>query len=103
MRIMDIGPTGRVIPVSWSHSSHLARHGIGGLHGSGLWHTPAMQRRSSMPRDLNELAHKIGRMATGQEPPEPEKAAKNPAAVALGKLGGKKGGKARARSEEHTS
>ena len=21
-----------------------------------------------MPRDLNELAHKIGRMATGQEP-----------------------------------
>jgi hypothetical protein len=49
-----------------------------------------------MPRDINELAHKLGRMATGQEPPEPKKPAKNPAAVALGKLGGKKGGKARA-------
>lgn len=48
-----------------------------------------------MPRDTNELAHKIGRMATGQEPPEPE-SKKNPAAVALGKLGGKKGGMARA-------
>jgi hypothetical protein len=48
-----------------------------------------------MPRDVNQLAHMIGRMATGQEPPEPE-SKKNPAAVALGKLGGAKGGKARA-------
>jgi hypothetical protein len=38
---------------------------------------------------------KIGRMSTGQEPAEPE-SKKNPAAVALGKLGGKKGGTARA-------
>lgn len=47
-----------------------------------------------MPRDVNELAHKIGRITTGQEPPEPE-SKKNPAAVALGRLGGAKGGKAR--------
>ncbi len=56
-----------------------------------------MQRRSSMPRDVNQLAHRIGRISTGQEPPEPERPAKNPAAVALGKLGGAKGGKARAK------
>ncbi len=48
-----------------------------------------------MPRDINQLAHRIGRISTGQEPPEPE-SKKNPAAVALGKLGGAKGGKARA-------
>ena len=35
-------------------------------------------------------------MATGQEP-EPPPSNKNPAAVALGKLGGAKGGKARAK------
>lgn len=51
-----------------------------------------------MPRDVNVLAHKIGRMATGQELSEeaPKGPPKNPAAVALGKLGGAKGGKARA-------
>ena len=54
-----------------------------------------MQRRSSMPRDINQLAHRIGQISTGQEPPEPV-STKNPAAVALGKLGGAKGGKARA-------
>ena len=48
-----------------------------------------------MPRDVNQLAHMIGRIATGQEP-EPPPSTKNPAAVALGKLGGAKGGKARA-------
>ena len=29
-----------------------------------------MQKRSRMPRDINQLAHMIGRMATGQAPPE---------------------------------
>jgi hypothetical protein len=50
-----------------------------------------------MPRDLNQLAHKTLRIAIGEdvEPePKPENP-KNPAAVALGKLGGLKGGKAR--------
>lgn len=57
-----------------------------------------MPKRSSKGRlDLNQLAKSIVDQATGEEvapPPEPEK---NPAAVALGRLGGKKGGKARAR------
>lgn len=49
------------------------------------------------PRDLAQLAYTIAGIATGtlqEEIPEP----KNPAAVALGKLGGAKGGKARAKS-----
>jgi len=57
-----------------------------------------MQRRSSMPRDPNQLAKLIADMATGEAEPEaaPKGPEKNPAAVALGKLGGAKGGKARA-------
>ncbi len=46
--------------------------------------------------DVNELAFSIVQQATGQIPkpePPPEK---NPAAVTLGRLGGLKGGKARA-------
>ena len=47
------------------------------------------------PRDVNQLAKYIVDVTTGEdekiEPPE-----KNPAAVALGKLGASKGGKARA-------
>jgi hypothetical protein len=57
-----------------------------------------MQKRSSMPRDPNQLAKLIADMVTGEaEPvPMPQGREKNPAAVALGKLGGAKGGKARA-------
>jgi hypothetical protein len=52
-----------------------------------------MQKRSSTPKDVNQLAASIVQDAT-QEPTEiPQK---NPAAVALGHLGGLKGGKARA-------
>lgn len=54
-----------------------------------------MQKRK-MPRDPNQLAKMVADMAYGEAEPEPEKPAKNPAAVALGKLGGAKGGKARA-------
>ena len=54
-----------------------------------------MLKRSRMPRDPNQLAKMIVDIATGQAPPEPV-STKNPAAVALGKLGGAKGGKARA-------
>jgi hypothetical protein len=62
-----------------------------------------MPKRSSTPRDLNQLAACIVEQATADEPapvePMPEASAgdgKNPAAVALGRLGGKKGGAARA-------
>jgi hypothetical protein len=45
------------------------------------------------PTDPNHLAKMIVDQATGQDEKPPEK---NPAAVALGKLGGKVGGPARA-------
>jgi len=55
-----------------------------------------MPKRSGKKQDLNEKAFSIVRQLTGEDPsPEPE-AGKNPAAVALGRLGGLKGGKARA-------
>jgi hypothetical protein len=64
-------------------------------------------QKKKLPRDSNSLAARIVAMSTGQgEPdlgtkpneattPKPERE-KNPAAVALGRLGGLKGGKARA-------
>lgn len=60
-----------------------------------------MPKRSSKPkrpRDVNQLAKVITDEATGQAPPkaDPDEG-KNPNAVALGRLGGLKGGKARAR------
>jgi hypothetical protein len=50
------------------------------------------------PRDVNQLAKMIVDMSTGEIPKEepPREREKNPAAVALGKLGASKGGKARA-------
>ena len=53
-----------------------------------------MPKRSSKGRDVNVLASAIVQEATGEAPVE--ESGKNPAAVALGRLGGKKGGKARA-------
>jgi hypothetical protein len=55
-----------------------------------------MPKRSSKGRDMNTLASRIVSEATGDAPPD--ESGKNPAAVALGRLGGQKGGKARADS-----
>ncbi len=55
-----------------------------------------MPKRSSKKKDVNELAKSIVDQATGEQSPEPVDEGKNPAAVALGRLGGLKGGKARA-------
>jgi len=56
-------------------------------------------KRGQGPKDLNQIAYEVMLKATGQmpkeEPPDPNK---NPAAVTLGRLGGLKGGKARAKS-----
>ena len=51
-------------------------------------------RSSKRPRDLNQLAAKIAEIATEGLKPAPD-SGKNPAAVALGRLGGKKGGAAK--------
>jgi hypothetical protein len=57
-----------------------------------------MLKRSSKKMDINLLAKSIMERATGQQPKESVDDGKNPAAVALGRLGGLKGGKARAKS-----
>jgi len=56
-----------------------------------------MQKRSSKNRDINQLAKYIVDDATGEELlSKAINEGKNPAAVYLGRLGGLKGGKARA-------
>lgn len=59
-----------------------------------------MPKRSSKQKDTQQLARRVlDQIAPDAEvAPEPEKPEKNPAAVALGRLGGLKGGKARAES-----
>ena len=59
---------------------------------------PAMPTRSSKPRAANQMAKAILDQLTGDAPKEepPPAPVKNAAAVALGRLGGKKGGAARA-------
>ena len=65
-------------------------------------HYPNMAVKSDKakrPRDPNELAKLIVDIATGEKedrPPTPEEEGKDPAAVNLGRRGGRKGGKARA-------
>lgn len=59
-----------------------------------------MPKRSSMDRDFAVTAFRVVEKAIGEHmdgtPLPDSNKGKNPAAVALGKLGGKKGGKARA-------
>ena len=62
-----------------------------------------MQDRSSMNKrrtdDMNKVSKRVADLVTGNpiaEDPSPIAREKNPAAVALGRLGGLKGGKARA-------
>lgn len=57
-----------------------------------------MPKRSSKRQetDINRIAFLTVQQATGGEPPAAAESKKNPHAVALGKLGGPKGGKARA-------
>jgi hypothetical protein len=74
-----------------------------------LWHTTTMPKRTSKkskPTDISQLARAIVEAATGEslieqssvkDPSKDPPRKKNPAAVALGKLGGKKGGDVRAK------
>lgn len=61
-----------------------------------------MPKRSRKPRlpDPAEMAHNVIQAISGETPPPADAPAdgKNPAAVALGRLGGLKGGPARAKS-----
>jgi hypothetical protein len=55
-----------------------------------------MVQKGKRPRDTNQLAKWITGVATGQITPPDELAGKSPAAVKRGRLGGLKGGNARA-------
>jgi hypothetical protein len=60
---------------------------------------PTTPTRKKRPRDTNQLAKFIVDIASGDvedRAPTPEEQGKNPHAVELGRLGGAKGGKARA-------
>lgn len=60
-----------------------------------------MPNQPKRPRDLNQWAKTMLDIATGEKSdaaPTPEEQGKDPAAVALGRRGGLKGGKARAES-----
>ena len=66
------------------------------------WHDGAMPKRSSPKRDFMEVARGIVEQAIGEQMdgnplPQPAPDTRNPHAVALGSIGGKKGGKARAK------
>jgi hypothetical protein len=55
-------------------------------------------RKPKRPRDPNQLAKSIVDLATGEKTEALPADTRNPAAVALGRLGGLKGGKARAKA-----
>lgn len=55
-----------------------------------------MAKKPERPRDTNQLAKLIADIATGEAADESPATGKDPAAVALGRKGGLKGGAARA-------
>jgi hypothetical protein len=60
-----------------------------------------MMKTPKRPRDLNQWAKRMADIATGEasdREPTPEEQGKDPAAVSLGRRGGLKGGKARAKN-----
>jgi len=66
------------------------------------WHHGTMPKRSGQKRDFMQVARGIVEQAIGEQMdgnplPAPPKDERNPHAVALGSMGGKKGGKARAK------
>jgi len=55
-----------------------------------------MAKKAKLPADTNKKAKAIVDIATGESEAPKTTEGKNPAAVELGRLGGQKGGKARA-------
>lgn len=55
-----------------------------------------LDRSRKRPRDPNQLGKLVVDLATGEADDTPQNADKDPAAVALGRKGGLKGGKVRA-------
>lgn len=67
----------------------------GAIWARSRWYIDTMPKRPWRPRDPNQLAAYIVKLATEGEPETPPDT-RDPAAVARGKLGGVRGGRARA-------
>jgi hypothetical protein len=61
-----------------------------------VWHRDGMKKKPARPRDTNQLAKLIVDLAVGETQEDKPDGGKDPAAVALGRKGGLKGGRARA-------
>jgi len=57
-----------------------------------------MIRPKKLPRDINLRAHEVARLLTGETTPEPERSPVSAYLAEIGRKGGLKGGKARARN-----
>lgn len=75
-------------------SNNEATGSVVSSHGGLYYDMSPSPRKHPKNEDINEAAFRVVREAT--EKHDPENRQKNPAAVALGKLGASKGGKARA-------
>jgi hypothetical protein len=64
-------------------------------HAGGEWRT-SQATEVHGPKDFNQIGFEAIQQDTGQMPKPKPPAEKNPAAVTLGRLGGLKGGRARA-------
>jgi hypothetical protein len=67
------------------------------------WHDGLMAKRPAAKRDFMQVAREVVEQAIGEQMdgkplPDPPKDERNPHAVALGSMGGKKGGRARAKA-----
>jgi hypothetical protein len=59
---------------------------------AGMPAKASKRRKKTYEEDINEIAYRLVHAITGEDPPP----GKNPLAVAFGRLGASKGGKARA-------
>ena len=97
MRAVDCLPrsrlvVGRVLSVKVSQPHYAASYMLERLN---IMYNQAVPRKKHQgPEDFAETAFSVFQKAIGEAPVE--ETTKNPAAVALGRLGGQKGGKARA-------
>ena len=58
---------------------------------------PIRSRRKTRPKDVNELAHELVRLSTEEKPDRPTKATISEFMSAMGRKGGRIGGKIRAK------
>lgn len=92
----------RILPIGKSKHSLVGNGSVcGRRRASPVVVLTAMAKQKRMPTDLNQRAKAIVGFATSEEPEPAPDEGKDPNAVALGRKGGAKGGKARAEKMTH--